>query len=348
MESLNKVSQERGGRSSFLTEDSVGEESVLRAKMEQESYETEAKYPDTCELVREMLKTIDWNVLQTIFSEYLQKSEVSIGRLNTDSAIYFNASLDENNASMTYTPTGNAVRINLPHLDRLLGNPDISFSHTYHLFITDLVHEFSHVFSHIRHERVIGFGPSGLVHSDTISAGGLQGVGIIRGIKSHKVFIRHTWNTLFMEGVTELVSHEVFEEYIRRHPVDVNSALHDPRPGMARRMVQDNITPERAPYSVAQRFVVALTDAIAEYANVPRDVVWRSLERQYFSGELKPLEFTDQFNEIFGQGFAEKLAKADDALAITNLTLRFKEISAKYPDAVDTWIRHLDLTRGAH
>lgn len=315
--------------------------------MERVSLETEAKYPETCELVRHMLDVADFKTLYEIFGEYLEKSDVSRDRMNLDCRFYFDESLDDRNALMTYAPTANAIRINIPYLDRILGDPNKPSSLIYGSFISDLAHEFTHVFSRIRHERTDNDDPDNPKHRNLITAGGLQEVATVTDARTGERLGKRTWNSLFMEGVTELISHEVAEEYARRSPLDPDSVLRDSKPNLTRFLAEQNIAERRNDYSVAQRFVIALTDAIAERVGVSQEVVWRAVERQYFSGELKPFDFTGHFDELFGDGFAKELSDADDALAITNLALRFKEISAKYPEAVEKWLGRLDLTRGA-
>jgi hypothetical protein len=351
-----KRKQERplGGRHFVGVEDPIRMQDSIRDDFRMVSRSCEARYPDVCREFRDFWNSVDFQNIYDIFYEYLDKFGVSRDRLNTGIVLFFSDILDPQ-TTMTYDMDANAIIVNVPYIHQSTMSGDLGPAHVTRLYgnlLHTLLHEFSHAFGHTEHIRMESIEDGKIQH---ISTYGFDRRGVAQRLNAHgeptRDSLSESINVLFNEGVTELISHEVLEEYVHRKPIDgIASTVpfeHDSRIPTIRNLVEENISAEKRTYSIVERFVVAFTGAIADKTGVPQETVWRSLERQYFSGELSFQEFSNTLDELWGKGFAGNLGTADDGLSITNLTLRFKEISAKYPEAVDRWLQHLDLSRGA-
>lgn len=353
MDSFEKKSaRPRGGREFVNVPDPQREEADRRQSLGAVSQQCEARHPEACAKLRLFLDGVDFQNLYGIFYEYFDKSEVPRERLNHKINFFFGEYNNQENVA-SYVMTANAIIFNIPYFERLFNNEQgpSGAENAYRVFLHALVHEYGHAFSHTEHlhEEGVDHGQPVLYKVTTI--------GFDRDASMHH--LSDADNTihagapariyeLFNEGINELLSQEVVQEYARRNPIDKRLAgVTGPGTVSVGHMAEANISKERRIYSIAERFVVSLTEAIAEKTGVSQKEVWRSILRQYFSGEIEFRDFGPLLDELWDEGFARDLADARDGLDLTNLALRFKEISAKYPEAVEQWLKHLDLSRGA-
>jgi hypothetical protein len=313
------------------------------------SAELESEFPESAHEIHAFIGEIQAAHVVDIFSEYLKKSGVDLGVMNTPSTILFD---DNQHAIMSYEPAHNVIFINLRYFDTRFksaeGDIILRRSIIRPEFVQTFLHEFTHVVGAVRvdkkkvetndaiHERELyRMG----VDSRSISSVFDKKAGSYASLDVFKVF------ELLNEGITEYVSYEVLLEYTRRSGKELfDMSTSNPNEAYVTQKTLSN----RNNYDAARHFMLALVGAIAKDTGVSEDLVWRGFVRQYYSGELSAIEFVELLNDMFGEAFVDTLATAQDGTTLRELALSNARISAEYPGAAQKWLDRMHVTRGAH
>ncbi|MBI2030946.1 hypothetical protein HYT05_04965, partial [Candidatus Kaiserbacteria bacterium] len=226
MESFEKKSaRPRGGREFVNVPDPQREEADRRQSLGAVSQQCEARHPDTCAKLRAFIEGFDFQNLYGIFYEYFDKSEVPRGRLNHNVAFFFGEYQSPESAAF-YQMTSNAIIFNVPYFERLFDDSQgpAGAENAYRIFLHTLIHEYGHVFSRSEHLYEEGINSHGQPVRYKVTTTGFD-----RDASMHHMSdadnIIHTdaparIYEFFNEGINELLSQEVVEEYARRNPID--------------------------------------------------------------------------------------------------------------------------------
>lgn len=147
---------------------------------------------------------------------------------------------------------------------------------------------------------------------------------------------------LFDEGVTEKLSREVLQEYIRRADFQNKEAI----AGIRRVLVEK---PIEMPYAVPVKFVEALIAKISHETGINQSVVWQAIIRGMYEGEdFKDPELRDLFAETISPDFLDKLAgadqpyKLDELMSVLTLPQKDTTTPASTKNKILSWLnRHI-------
>ncbi len=305
-------------------------------KLEKEEEKALGAYPETAQVLINWTHAIDWQVVTDLFIEYAVRSGVSLERFNAPERIYF---LSELKGIMDYRALTNSVQVNVAEFDAQFRAKGGGSSKDWIRFIRTIFHEWTHGTGVVS----IGLDRHVIDKVDCVSTywryGFEQGAAANWVMRSDGGPDSHTRSLfrLLNEGITEQISHEVLWEYVQRYP-NVN------RGAVADTLVED-IARDADNYDAARYLVMALADAMARYAGISTEIVWRGFVREYFSGELSLREIRDLFSDLFGNDFSERVAAADSAQELRKLASSLPHITRT--DLVEKWLEHLDESHGA-
>lgn len=312
-----------------------------------ESYSADAargkiEYPETSRTVEEWLGRIDSRTVIDVFAEYVERSGVSLERMNIPAHVYMLPEIS--GASMSYNAVLNSVQINISYFDRLLqSEPEVLVEAE---FLRTLFHEFAHATGRVdvrwNHTANAVIKQSTIITRTGFDVDAVVSTRVGRefGGKVTKIDAF----TLFNEGITEHISHEVVQEYLRRTP-------HGPNPHSLHNAssidIETQVESGRSDYDEAGHIVVSIAGALANDAGVSEETIWRGLVRQYYSGEMTSREVGDLLDEAFGVEFRARCARAENGKDLRELARSIEKITVQYPGAAQRWLEHLSTARGA-
>jgi len=296
-------------------------------------------HPENVELAREILGSLDMEVLKEIFREHLLKSGVPLE--NSNEAVLdkiFVYPMESNiaeyqsfeNVMSFSTSDKHFLEAKLHKIEQRTLPQELLMK--MQLFF---IHEACHVFSRNRIYSTDVNAPQSRLHQDS----GYH-IGELSYSEHESTKVAFTAFEAFNEGVTQRIAEEVFLEYQRRVG----------KSGGAERTL-GAFTGEQSKnywsYFLFSNQVGSMCDSIAEYTGVPAEEVWKSFKRGYFEKpELFHQETIELFEETFGKDFLAEYAKMGGTTPIRDLA-RF---DAKYklldPDKyADKWLRHLGIVK---
>lgn len=323
------------------------------AHFERVAAETREKYPQTVARLESIVESVSFETVADIFREYMVKSGLNPDRTNVlsrkDCFVAEIARLTDSKDELYaagYEPHFNVIvmdpsivgmKIGFPVTEQAQLNEDVEV-------VAILFHELTHAAARNSSlvapdgDALLEVTSNGLAHKASKMQYDSEG----NHLSKQEVVALYV---AFNEGVTERISDEVLFEYARRQSfakehASTRSALYS--------VVVDGERGDRGGYAPMRLLVTGLVNAIAHHAKLPEEVVWGGIKRQYFSGEFhNSKSIFVGLVEIVGLPFAKKLAAAKSSEEVMHLLEELPGLVHMHEEAIDTWLGHLDLSRGA-
>lgn len=273
----------------YFREHSDELEKLLRnreKRLEKHAELVRERYPNEFEAFSAFLDSVDWNMLHSIFSEYLEKSNVPKEMLNKIKRENVHLWLpEEDNPLAFFSPLSNDVAFFVSRLPKIVQ----SDSGKYHFednaslsFFLTLVHELTHSVSH---NRVYFEGE-----------GDDQEVEIVSGIWRGKEHILEGLN----EAITERIAQEVVLRYFKRKGTGLTQA----QEGLDRKLDYT-----KSSYANHVAFLEGICARVDNAIGLQEGSTWGSLKRGYFGEDIRDPAVMEVFSEIFDSKFLQKFSK---------------------------------------
>ncbi|KKU93939.1 MAG: hypothetical protein UY26_C0003G0089 [Candidatus Jorgensenbacteria bacterium GW2011_GWA1_48_13] len=250
---------------------------------------------ESADVLADVIERIDFKALQNIFESIAAKSGIDPSKMNFVGPERFYDMTSMWDTLGRWNSEHNVIALNGSALKRSAERAGVD---TELRVLSTLVHEEVHATSRYKSEIVKT--QAGDREKITTGYGKYRRGNRSKGLKGEVFF------DLLNEGVVELLAREVLLEYIR------TTDFTDSRKVKEFMEAHEQKPEEMSGYWLAIKFVDVLVDKVSVKTGTDRNSVWRSFVRGLYEGvDFETKEFSQPFQELFGENFLQKLSKAN-------------------------------------
>jgi hypothetical protein len=309
--------QKLGGRRGF--EPAAEQAAKNRERIKQKAEALKARYPSEIGWMEDVIGTIDFKELRSVFLELTARSNVAEEDVNfvppADIFIVPPALIPGRGAASFKTDDNIILASAQDNIDERQKRGDVK---TRQLLFYRLVHEYCHAVGATRAERAPFKDRTDADLRERTIGYAKRKTLIEKNGESEQVVDAANSFVLFNEGVTDEIAHRVLTEYLSRKDFFGMTAagLSDTE----KEGLFSSGSPFSIEYRTARTFADMLVERISKVCEVPKDVVWNAVIGDYFRGTGLPKELLD---EIVGRSFTYNLGKSQDASDLKDLAKYF-------------------------
>jgi len=318
IENLQRDPDKLGGRGGF--ESATDKAAEYRENVSKRADALKARYPEEVGWIENIVRSIDFTELKSVFLELTSKSSLADEDVNfvppQDIFVVPPGLIRTEGGLAAFMLEQNVMLV--PAQEMLEMREKRGDVHTRQVILYNLVHEYCHAVGANRAEQGPFKGRTDAdLREETAAYAKMQTL-IKKDGETEQVIDSGNSFVLFNEGITDEIAHRVLEKYLSRKEffgITASNLLDKEKEGLFSSAPHMSVD-----YRTARTFADMLVDRISKLCEMPKDVVWNAVIGDYFRGIGLSKDLLD---EIIGRGFTYNLGESRSASDLKELAKYF-------------------------